>query len=376
MRPTWAGIHLDHLAQNFKHLKQRIGSNCEYLAVVKANAYGHGAVPCAQVLERSGIDWFGVAIPEEAIELRQAGIRKPILCLGGFWEGQESEIIRSNITPAIFLLESAVLVDRAARNLNTVVPIHLKVDTGMGRVGIRLENLSEFADRIRELKNLRVEGLMSHFASADDPSEDDYTNEQLNRFDQAYALLSAKGFQFTYRDLANSPAAIRHPASRQSMVRIGGLLYGLYRDILPKDLQLPELRPVLSLQSKIAFIKDVPPNETLGYGRSFRTKRPSRIATVPIGYHDGYPRALSNQSTMIVNGAFANVVGRVSMDWTLIDVTDIPSASVDSNVTIIGIENDLSVTAEELASYSQTISYELTCGISPRVHRKIIADVT
>jgi alanine racemase len=367
-RPTWAEINLDNLAANFHAAKNFVG-NVKYMAVVKADAYGHGAVQCAKRLEKEGVDWFGVALPEEGVELRKAGIRKLILCLGGFWEGQESLALSHGLTPVIFQLEKAKILNEAAATRGTDISIHVKIDTGMGRIGVRHDHVLEFAEALRPLEHLRIEGLMTHFAAADDLGQNEFTELQIDRFEKAVAIFREKGFHPAYLDLANSPGAVAHPASRSNLVRLGGILYGLGGDVLPHGIDKPPLKPVMSLHTKIAHLKTVPPGETIGYGRTFATKTESVVATVPIGYQDGYSRTLSNKSSAIVNGKLVPVVGRISMDWTTLDVTAVADARVGDEVTLIGKSGGVSVTAEDLAGATGTISYEITCGVNRRVPR-------
>lgn len=368
-RPTWAEINLDNLAFNFHSAKEFIGTETKYMAVVKADAYGHGAVQCAKRLEAEGVDWFGVALPEEGVELRKAGIRKLILCLGGFWDGQESLALSHNLTPVIFRIDKAQRLNQAAIERGTAVAVHVKVDTGMGRIGVRFDEVREFADALKPLDHLRLEGVMTHFASADDLQQNDFTNLQIKRFEESLAIFRDRGFRPAYCDLANSPGAVAHPASRSNMVRLGGVLYGLGDDILPKGIDKPQLKPVMSVHSRIAHLKKVPAGETLGYGRTFTTAKDSIIATIPIGYQDGYTRRLSNLGRSIVRGCYAPVAGRVSMDWTLLDVTDVKNVQLGDEVLLIGRDGELEVTAEELARLTNTISYEITCGIDRRVPR-------
>jgi alanine racemase len=371
-RPTWTEINLDSLAFNFHSAKRFIGSGVKYMAVVKADGYGHGAIECARRLEAEGIDWFGVALPEEGIELRKSGIRKLILCLGSFWEGQETAILNYNLTPVIYRIENAESLNRAAEERGTSVDIHIKIDTGMGRIGVRFDEIADFADRIKGLPALRVQGLMTHFAAADDLRENEFTTLQVERFNKAVSIFEEKGIRPIYKDLANSPGAVLHPESRRTMVRLGGILYGLDDYIKRETTDKPELKPVLSLHSRITYLKKVPEGETLGYGRTFRTERDSVIATVPIGYLDGYSRVLSNTGRVIVGGAVVPVVGRISMDWTLLDVSDVPNAAVGDEVILIGERDGLSIPAEELARKTDTISYEITCGINRRVVRRYV----
>lgn len=368
-RPTYSEIELNNLRFNFNSVKRFVGEQLSYMAVVKADAYGHGAVECARTLENSGIDCFGVAIVEEAVELRLAGISKPLICLGGFWEGQEDLIIENRLSPVVYRLDAAERLNDSAAVKKTFVDVHLKVDTGMGRIGVRCDCVNEFAEKLLEFRNLNVKGVMTHFAAADDLAENDFTNVQIERFYDAVSILEAKGFRPLYKDLANSPGAIAHGNSRGNLIRLGGVLYGLGDDVLPASVSKPELKPVMSVRTKISCIKKVPAGESLGYSRTFKTKRDSIIATIPIGYYDGYRRNLSNKSKVIIRRQFAPVVGNISMDWTIIDVTDIAGAKINDDVTVIGREGNLSVTAADLAKIGETISYEITCGISRRVRK-------
>jgi alanine racemase len=371
-RPTWAEIDLDALAHNFHLIRERVGSRVKVLAAVKANAYGHGAVECARRLQGEGVDWFGVALPEEGIELRQAAITKPILCLAGFWEGQQSACLQHNLTPVVYRRETIELLDRAAAERQVIADVHVKVDTGMGRLGVRFAEITDFCESLARFRNIRVGGLMTHLASADDEAQEDFTREQLRRFEQAIALFRERGFTPTHIHAANSAGLFAYSESRGNMVRPGGTLYGFVRDVLPENVSEPSLRPVMSLHTRILLLKHVPRGDKLGYGSTFETSRDSLIATLPIGYDDGYRRALSNLARVIVRGHFAPVVGRVSMDLTLIDVTDVPDVAIDDQVTLLGRDGELSISAEELGELSQTISYEITCGISSRVPRKYL----
>ncbi len=371
-RPTTACSNLDNLAFNFKSVRQFVGEDVRYLAVVKADAYGHGAVECSRRLEAEGVDWFGVAIPEEGLELRRAGITKPILVLGSFWPGQEHLILESGLTPVIFTIEQASLLSAAAQASGLTADYHVKIDTGMGRIGVRPDHVFELAIRLADLKGLRLDGLMTHFAAADDLWENQFTEEQTRRFDSVVDIFADIGFIPTYIDLANSPAAIAHPRSRRNMVRLGGVLYGLGGDVLPREVEKPELRPVMSLSTSIAYLKHVLAGETLGYGRTFKTTRDSIIATIPIGYADGLPRRLSNVGKVIINDRFAPIAGRISMDWTIIDVTEIADVGIGSQVTVIGRSENCAILAEDIASQVGTISYEITCGINGRVARRFV----
>lgn len=367
LRPTVAKIDLDALAHNLRETRRFVGADLRYMAVVKADAYGHGAVECARRLEMEGIDWFGVAITEEGVELREAGITKPILCLGSFWPGQEDTIISNDLTPVIFELDVAEALSSVVGDMS--YDVHVKIDTGMGRVGIRWTEVSEFARELRRFSNLNVAGLMTHLASAGDPDQDDLTKKQIERFWEACDVFRAEGFEPAIFDIANSPGSIRCRDSRVDLIRLGGALFGLIDDILEQSIARPDLRPVLSLVSRVAYVRDVPKGEGLGYDQTFHTTRDSRIALVPIGYNDGYPRGESNRQSAILKGVLVPVVGRVSMDWTLLDVTDVPDCRKGDEVTFIGRSGGHEIKAADLAANLGTIGYEITCGISPRVRR-------
>ncbi|PYS21477.1 MAG: alanine racemase [Acidobacteria bacterium] len=339
-RPTWAEIDLAALAHNLRVIRDHVGDEVKILAAVKANAYGHGAIECARRLESEGVDWFGVALPEEGVELRNAGIMRPILCLGGFWSGQEAALLHQKLTPVVYRLDMIESLDCVARNASVVADVHLKIDTGMGRLGVRADEVSAFCDALTRLQNIRVDGLMTHLAAADDESKEEFTDRQLNEFDQAVAIFRQRGFSPTFIHAANSAATFAKRRAADNLVRPGGSLYGFTRDVFPGNIDAPQLRPVMSLHS-----------------------------TLPIGYDDGYRRALSNRARVIIRGQFSPVVGRVSMDLTLIDVTDVAGVSLDDEVILLGCDKDLSITAEEFGELAGTISYEITCGISGRVPR-------
>lgn len=371
-RPTWAEIHLDNLAANFKLIRNLVSPTARVMAVVKADAYGHGAVECARRLAQEGADWFGVAIPEEGMQLRAAGITQPILCLGGFWGDQAAACLQHRLTPVVYRLDMFESLNQAALDAGAVVDAHVKIDTGMGRLGIRVDALSEFVGQLDRFRNVRIDGLMSHLAAADDASCQPLTREQINRFDEAATIFRQHGCHPTYLHLSNSAGIYGHREAWGNLVRPGGVLYGLWRDVLPLKISDPRLTPVMSLHSRIAMLKWVPPGETIGYGCTFEASRKSLIATLPIGYHDGYVRALSNRANVIVRGTHAPVVGRISMDLTLIDVTNVSGVEVGDKVTLLGWDRQNpgpNISAEDLARICGTLSYEVTCGIGERVPR-------
>ena len=368
-RPTWTEIDLNALAANFHFVKDRVGPDVKVMAVVKANAYGHGAVECARRLEAEGADWFGVALPEEGIELRNASIARPILCLAGFWGEQATACLQHELVPVVYRLDMIEAFDRAARERQVVADMHVKIDTGMGRLGVRFDEVSDFAVALKKFRNIRVDGFMTHFAAADEPSCEPLTRDQTQRFEVAVSAFREHGFDPTYRHLANSAAIFGQPTAWGNLVRPGGVLYGLWRDILAPEDRDVNLRPVMSLHSRITLLKWVPQGETVGYGCTFEASRKTLVATIPIGYDDGYMRALSNRGHAIIRGVYATVIGRISMDLTLIDVTNVPGVQTEDEVTFLGTEGELSISAEEIARTAGTLSYEVTCGVSERVPR-------
>ncbi len=366
---TIVNIDLDALAFNFHSTAKFIGIDVKYMAVVKADAYGHGAVACSNRLEKEGVDWLAVALPDEGITLREAGIKLPILCLRGFDGGTPEQQLKYNITPVLYQPEKIAIFNKAARELELKVKVHIKIDTGMGRVGVRFDEIETVIDALRAADSLSVEGLMTHFAAADDLVKDDFSLMQIDRFYKCVARFCEAGFEPEFIDLANSPAAIARPDSRGNMVRLGGILYGLIGDVLPPGVEHPETKPVLSLKTSISSLRKIYPGETVGYGQTFTANRESVIATVPIGYADGLMRTLSNRGKAIVGDKLAPIVGRVSMDWTMLDVTDCQNVKLNDEVIFIGRGNETTIKAEEMAVAAGTISYEVTCGIDQRVTR-------
>lgn len=374
-RPTWAEIDLNNLAANFNQIKRRVTPAARVMAVLKANAYGHGAIECAQRLSREGADWFGVALPEEGIQLREAGIKEPILCLAGYWPGQAAACVQHQLTSVVYRLDMIDALNQAAANAGVVIDVHVKVDTGMGRLGVRFDELTEFVSTLDRFRNVRIDGVMTHLAAADEATCEPLTRDQIQRFDDAVTVFRDHGYRPTHLHLANSAGIFGHRESWGNLVRPGGVLYGLWRDVLPLSTSEPGLQPVMSLHTRISLLKWVPPGETIGYGCTFEASRRSLIATIPVGYHDGYMRGLSNRGHVIVRGKFAPVVGRVSMDLTLIDVTDVTGVENDDQVTLLGWNRnspEQKITAEELARIVGTLSYEVTCGIGDRVPRLFV----
>jgi alanine racemase len=345
--------------------------------VVKADAYGHGAVECSRALEDEGARWFGVTSLDEAIPLREAGIHSHILLLTGFWRGEEEEIVRLKLTPTVWEAEQIGLLENAASELGVRHPVHVKVDTGMGRLGVAPQDLPRLCSVLRASPHLFLEGLSTHLASSeilDAPS----VQEQLRSFEDVRGLLRKEGFEPPLIHAANTGAVISRRESWNNMVRPGIALYGYYlpferagREVSGRGLRLA-VKPVLTWKTRVLSLRDVRPNQALGYGGIYVTKAPARIAVLPVGYADGFNRALSSRGRIIVGEHYAPIVGRISMDLTLVDVTGLPGVAVGDEAVLLGARDGLSVDAREHAALASTVLYEILCGISKRVPRRYI----
>jgi len=374
-RPTWAEVSLGILRQNFRIVQKHVGDGVTICAVVKADAYGHGAVECARALEEEGARWFGVTSLDEAIPLRGAGIHTRILLMTGFWRGEEEEIVHLKLTPTVWEIEQIALLEKAASHLDARHPIHLKVDTGMGRLGVAPEDLPELCAVLKASKHLVVEGLSTHLASSevlDAPS----VEQQLKALDEVSRFLENEGIHPPLVHAANTGAVISRRESWNTMVRPGAALYGYYmpferagREVSGKGLRL-SVKPALTWKTRVLSLRDVKANQALGYGGTYVTKAAARIAVLPVGYADGFNRALSSRGRVIVGEQYAPIVGRISMDLTLVDVTGLPDVAVGDEVILLGAKDGLSVDAREHAALANTILYEILCGISKRVPRR------
>ncbi len=377
-RPTWAEVSLSTLRQNFRTVQHHVGRGVTICAVVKADAYGHGAIECSRALEQEGAQWFGVTSLDEAIPLREAGIGGRILLMTGFWRGEEPEIIRLGLTPTVWESGQIAALERAAVHLGVSRhPGHLKIDTGLGRLGVTPEELPAALRDFKSAPHLLLEGVSTHLASSevlDAPS----VEAQSRQFEDARRQLRNEGFAPPLVHVANTSAMIARPASWNTMVRPGLALYGYYlpferagRDVSGAGLRLT-VAPVLTWKTRILSLREVRANQALGYGGTYITKAPARIAVLPVGYADGFNRALSSSGRVIVREHYAPIVGRISMDLTLVDVTGLPGVTVGDEVVLLGISQGLAVTANEHAELAGTIPYEILCGISKRVPRRPI----
>lgn len=364
--PTSVSVDLGALAQNLAQVR-RLAPRCEILAVVKANAYGHGAVEVTRALQRLAIRRFGVATMEEGIALREAGIHDTIVVMGATIPAQFTDLVAHKLTPVLYRADMVHALAAAVPHGAAPYPVHIKIETGMGRLGLSPEEVPDLLSlRVFET-SLDPEGLMTHLADADN-DEPLHTEAQLARFRQAVEALQRRGRIFPLVHAANSAAIIKYPAARYSMVRPGIMLYGYHT--LPKQEPAPDLRPVLTWTSTIAHLRTIGPGDGVSYNRTFVASRRSRIAVLPVGYADGYSRLLSNRGVVLIGGKRAPVVGRVCMDMTMVDVTDVPGVAIGHEAVLIGRQGHEQITAAELAAWQQTIPYEVLCAIGPRVPRR------
>ena len=375
-RPTWAEVSLSTLRENYRTVTKYVGSGVTVCAVVKAYAYGHGAVECSKALEQEGATWLGVTSLDEAIPLREEGIATRILLMTGFWRGEEEEIVRLDLTPTVWEIGQIELLERAAARLCVLQQsVHLKIDSGMGRLGCTPEELPAICATLKSSRHLKVEGFATHLASSevlDAPS----VGEQLKAFADARCVLSEYGFDPPLVHTANTSAVISHHESWNTMVRPGLALYGYHlpferagRVVSGSGLRL-SVKPVLTWKTRILSLRDMRAGQALGYGGTYVTKAPSRVAILPVGYADGLNRALSAGGRVIVREHYAPIVGRISMDLTTVDVTGIPGVEVADEVVLLGSHDGLSVDAREHAELANTIPYEILCAISKRVPRR------
>ncbi len=361
-RPTWAQIDLGNLAHNFKEVKKMVSPDTKVLVTVKADAYGHGMLPVASKLAQLGVDWFGVASIDEGIRLRNAGIKKPILILGLILEKDSAPVFTYRLTPTVCDYRLALALDKKARSLGKKLDIHLKVDTGMGRIGVWHAQALSLAEKIVKLKNLRVQGVFTHLSCAD--SDQKFTRRQVLLVRSLVDGLAAQGIRIPLVHAANSMGVAGYRESHFTMVRPGLIIYGLY----PKKGMRIDLKPVLSLKTEVIYTKKVPAGTPLSYGATYRTKQPATIATLPIGYGDGYPRNLSNKAPVLIKGRRYRISGRICMDQIMVDAGRAPVRKGDE-VVLIGRQGRNTIAAEELAALSGTISYEIVCGLGNRIPR-------
>jgi alanine racemase len=375
MRPTWVEISLPALRHNYQAIRRRVGEHVTVCAVLKADAYGHGVVECARALEAEGASWVGVTTTEEGIRLREAGVGTRILLMTGFWRGEQEEIVRNRLTPAVWdwwqlgALETAL--GRLQKEGDPPFPIHVKVDTGMARLGVPDYHTRMFLQRLKAAPNIEMEGLFTHLSSADQLQKDT-TELQVARFAEFESCAREQGFRPRYVHLANSACVAARPEVWRDMVRPGIALHGYVRPAGHPRLGELQLKPVLSWKTRIVSLKDVPAGQPVGYHGTYITKVPSKLAVLPVGYADGLDRRLSNQGTVIVRGRCAPLAGRISMDLTLADVTHIEGVNVGDEVTLLGCDGTRSISAVDHARAAGTIAHDVLCSISSRVPRRYL----
>jgi alanine racemase len=372
-RPVWAEISLQAILHNLRAIHKQVGSQRKILAVVKSNAYGLGAVPVAKALQKAGTEWFGVTCANEGVELREAGIRKRILILTGFWPGEEKRLIQNNLTPTVTRVDDLQHLERSAKAAGgkSRVRFHLKINTGMNRLGIATDEVDSFARALAACKHIELEGTFTHFASAEDFTAHQ-TNEQEKVFLACLARLRALGVSPGIVHMANSGAICARPSTWADMVRPGAILYGYYQSFDPPQKKQEvmgqvALQPSLSLRARIISLRTVPLGEGVGYAARFVTKRPSRIAVINAGYADGVVRARTNRGWALVRGKRVPLVGTISMDWTTLDLTDVPEAVLGDVVTIYGKDGDAAMEVSEVAHEIGTVTSDLLCALGRRV---------
>ena len=366
-RPVWAEINLDSITHNIREIKRIIGPATQIMAVVKADGYGHGAVRAAETALNAGASSLAVAFVEEAVELRQSGIEAPVLIFGYTDPARFSDLVEYKLTPTVFDFSTASALSGQAVERGIKLAIQLKVDTGMGRIGLLPDEAVEVIYRITRLPGLEIEGLYTHFASADDQDQS-YTKEQLILFNRVIEYCQERGIRFPLIHAANSAASIAYPQTRLNLVRTGIAIYGHYPF---SDLRrnLLNLLPALTLKSRVVMVKTLPPGSGVSYGSTYITDRETFVATIPVGYADGYNRLLSNRGSVLIRGRRAPVIGRVCMDHLMADVSSIPGACPGDEVVLFGRQGDAEFTVEEAAGMVGTINYELLCAIGKRVPR-------
>ncbi len=370
MRPAWIEIDLGALRRNIAAFRAILSPGARMMGIIKANAYGHGAIPLAKALRGEGVAHFGVALLQEGAELRANGITEPILILGYTPEEDLTEAIENELTLTIYTFEQAHAVSREAERIGKKARVHVKVDTGMGRIGFPPTPQSvETIARIAVLPALDLEGVFSHQAWADNP-DGAYARKQHETFQRFLAELRGRSLRFKAIHLANSAATINYPEMHYDFVRIGISLYGLYPDPSMANRPSIELHPLMSVKARLSHVKEVPEGTSISYGCTFVTPRPSVIGTIPMGYADGIPRLLSNRGEVLVTGRRCPIVGRICMDQFMIDLTDLPlRPAVGDEAVFLGRQGQEEITADEIAEKAETINYEIVTRMSPRLPR-------
>ena len=372
-RPAWAEINLKNFDYNIKQIRNKVGNDKEIIGVIKADAYGHGSVECANVLRENGVKTFAIAALSEAIKLRDAGIKEEIIMLGLTPNMYADTIVDYNITPVLCSLDNAKAFSEEALRKNKIVKGIIAVDTGMGRIGYLPEDIALAINELKEMEKLKgfeIEGLMSHMSTAD-AYDKTYSKEQEEKFNAFYKALTEANINIPFRTLANSASIMELPTIHYDAVRPGIILYGCYPSN-EVDINELSIKPVMSIKANIIHIKDVPENFSVGYGRKYISEKPSKIATLALGYADGYPRPYSKYAKVIINGVFAPVAGNICMDQVMVDVTDVPNVKLGDEAIIIGSDGKNTILADDIAEKTGTINYEITCAFGQRLPKVFI----
>lgn len=367
-RPIWAEIDCDKIEHNLRLVRSRVGGDVKIMGVVKADAYGHGAAAVSKSLLHAGADCLAVASLEEAVELRDAGIDADILILGYTQPSWAAEVVEGGFIQTVYHLGLARALSDQARRQGKTARIHIKIDTGMSRIGIEPERSLPLIRELAAMDGLSLDGLYTHLSCADDEGGEEYSRIQLDRFDTLIADLKSRGIEPPALHAANSAASLRWDRSHYGMVRPGIILYGLAPSDAMKE-QMAVFKPVMSIKSTIVEIKTVPENTKISYSGTFVTRRPTRVATLPAGYADGFSRRLSNRGRVLIDGCEAPIIGNVCMDFMMVDVTDIPAVGIENEAVLVGRQGGLEITMDEIAAILGTINYEVASLIGKRVHR-------
>ena len=369
---VYTQINLDNIYHNISQIRAKSPKDVKIMPVIKADAYGHGAVAVAKILEPIA-DAYAVAVIEEALELRTIGVTKPILIVGTLSSSHFIEAIECDVTVAVYTLDMAKRLSNAAASVGKMASVHLVVDTGMNRIGMPCDSSSvELAKQIASLPFIDVCGIFTHFATSDEEDKT-FSRVQHSRFEEFCTLLEQNGIELACKHICNSAAILDLPSSYFNMIRPGIITYGLYPSADVSS-EVFDLRPAMELKTHISYVKKVPAGQGISYGLTYTTPSERIIATVPVGYADGYPRLLSGKGRVIVRGQYAPIVGRICMDQFMIDVTDIDGVREEDTVTLIGRDGGCYISADEVASHAMTINYEIICGISKRVPKVYIQD--
>jgi alanine racemase len=365
-RPAWIEIDLDALKNNYNIIRKKIPNSSKVAAVVKADAYGHGAVKIAAELEKLGADYFCVGSPDEGIELRKAGIKKDIIVLAEVLKTQYQDILEGDLIQTVASFETLTGLNKVAAEFNKTIRVHLKIDSGMGRIGFLNSDIKKLINKLKNLKQLKVEGIFSHFARADE-ADKSYSFKQLNKFDKVLAKFEKSNFDIELKHIANSAAVIDLEASYLDLVRPGIMLYGLQPS---KELNNEvDLKSILSFKTKVVQIRNLQQDTPISYGSIYKTDSKEKVAVLPVGYKDGYPRLLSNRGEVLIKGKRAPIRGRICMGQTIVSIEDIEDVEIGDEVVLIGKQSNDQIRASEIAELASTISYEIVCNLDRNLKR-------